>query len=93
MNICNYYHDASAVFASSILTYNIFVSTSEFDSRIFSIGASPNPDLPVVNLESDRYPFGIDIWTGEKPRGHGDTIFRIIENYTENTLELGVALV
>ena len=93
MNVCNYYHDASAVFVSSILTYNIFVSTSEFDSGVFSIGASSNPDLPVVNLESNRYPFGIDIWKGKRLRAHGDITFSTTENYTENTLELGVALV
>ena len=93
MNICNYYHDASAVFVSSILVYNIFVSTSEFDSSVFSIGASSNPDFSVVNLESNRYPFGIDVWNGKRLRSDGDVIFRITENYTENTLELKVMLI
>jgi len=93
VNICNYYRDASAVFVSSILAYNIFVSTSEFDYNILSIGASSNPDLPVVNLESNRYPFGIDIWKGKRLRAHEDITFSTTENYTENTLELGVALV
>jgi hypothetical protein len=92
MNVCNYYHDASAVFVSSILAYNIFVSTSEFDLGVLSIGASLNPDLPVVNMEGNRYPFGIDIWKGKRLRAYGDITFSTTENYTENTLELKVML-
>jgi len=92
VNICNYYHDASAVFVSSILAYNIFVSTSEFDPNVFSIGASSNPDLPVVNLESNRHPFSLDIWKGKRLRSHGDIIFMTIEDYTENITELKVVL-
>jgi len=92
MNIWNYYHDVSAVFVLSILVYNIFVSTSEFDSSVFSIGASTNPDLPVVNLESSRYPFGIDIWNGKRLGAYGDITFSTTENYTENITELRVIL-